>query len=192
VIRRATPADRPALDRLQSQLSRPSPDLLDAALAEVSASAEPAESATTSVSAESAATPTTTGATALAAFDLFVAVDAETGGVVGYLLAVRGDPTHVAEVVVDPDYRRQGCGAALFEHLFAAVAERHAEAVSGDTESDDDPSHRVRLAVSPDNDAALGFYRSVGFAVARRDPDFFDGEPALLLVRPVGDDESVT
>lgn len=167
MIRRANPSDGPALERLQSRLPRPSPDLLAAALSD----------------------PTTSdpSASALAAFDVFVAVDRETGSVVGYLLSVRGDPTHVAELVVDPAHRRQGHGRALLDTLFATVAARHVEDVGSDTGRDD--PHRVRLAVEPDNDAALGLYRSVGFSVARRDPDYFDGDPALLLERPVVGDE---
>jgi ribosomal-protein-alanine N-acetyltransferase len=167
-IRRASPADHAALDRLQSELSQSSPDLLDAALAEVS----PSE--TTELSPTSA----TADGTALSAFDLFVAV--EEGTVVGYLLAVRGDPTHVAEVVVEPDHRRQGYGAALFDRLFAAVAERR----------DDVTDPLVRLAVSPDDDGARSFYRSLGFEAPRRDPDYYDGAPALLLVRAVGDESA--
>nr|WP_264475028.1 N-acetyltransferase [Salinirubrum litoreum] len=123
--------------------------------------------------AESPATGATPGA-ALSAFDVFVAVG-ETGAVVGYLLAVRGDPTHVAEVVVAPDHRRQGYGAALFDRLFAAVAERHADA----------DSHLVRLAVSPDDDRACSFYRSLGFEASQYDADYYGDDPALLLVKPV-------
>jgi ribosomal-protein-alanine N-acetyltransferase len=122
---------------------------------------------------------TTADRPALSTFDLFVAVDDETGTVVGYLLAVRGDPTHVAEVVVHPEHRRQRYGAALFDRLFAVVAERHASA-------DGEGSPTVGLAVSPDDDGARAFYRSLGFAVSRRDPDYYDGAPALLLAKSVG------
>jgi ribosomal protein S18 acetylase RimI-like enzyme len=156
VIRPARPTDRSALDRLQSRLSRPSPDLLAAALAEVSR--------------RSALTDPPT----LSSFDLFVAV--AEGSVVGYLLAVRGTPTHVAEVVVGPDHRRQGHGAALFDRLFAAVADR--------CESTDDAL--VRVAVSPDDDGARAFYRSLGFEASGYDADYYDGAPALLLAKAVG------
>jgi ribosomal-protein-alanine N-acetyltransferase len=117
--------------------------------------------------------------TELSAFDLFVAVDERAErSVVGYLLAVRGDPTHVAEVAVAPDHRREGHARALLDRLFATVVERHGE--------DNEDLHRVRLAVEPDNDAALELYRSAGFTVARRDPNYLDGDPALLLVKSVG------
>lgn len=156
MIRRARPADGATLDRLQSALSEPNPDLLAAALAEVSGRSTPTDRPT------------------LSSFDLFVAVEA--GAVVGYLLAVRGAPTHVAEVVVDADHRRQGHGRALFDRLFTVVAERR---------DDDEGAPSVRLAVSPDDHGARAFYRSLGFEASGHDPDYYDGAPALLLVKPV-------
>lgn len=85
MIHPATPADRPALVRLQSQLPEPSPDLLDAAL-------------------DDAALAT---ATALAS-------TADGGTPVAYLLAVPGDgTTYVAELVVAPARRREGRARAL-------------------------------------------------------------------------------
>ena len=84
MIRLATPADRPALARLQSRLAEPSPGLLDGALDDASL----------------------TPATAL------VSVDGDEP--VGYLLAVPGDGTvYVAELVVAPDHRREGRARAL-------------------------------------------------------------------------------
>ena len=85
MIRPATPADRPALVRLQSHLPEPSPDLLDAALD------------------DAALTP----ATALVSA-------AEDEAPVAYLLAVPGDrTTYVAELVVAPARRREGRARAL-------------------------------------------------------------------------------
>jgi ribosomal protein S18 acetylase RimI-like enzyme len=130
----------------------------------------------------SSTSATTADRPALSSFDLFVAVD-ETRAVVGYLLAVRGDPTHVAEVVVDADHRRQGYGRALVDRLRGELAERHGDA-------GDRSGHRVTLAVSPDNDGARAFYQSLDFTVARREDDYFDGAPALLLVTSVGDEST--
>ena len=85
MIRSATPADRPALVRLQSQLPERSPDLLDAAL-------------------DDGALAT---ATALVS-------TADDGTPVASLLAVPGDgTTYVAELVVAPDHRREGRARAL-------------------------------------------------------------------------------
>ena len=117
MIRRARPADRPALDRLQSSLPEPSPDLLAAAMREVSATGGSSTSATTA------------DRPALSSFDLFVAVD-ETRAVVGYLLAVRGDPTHVAEVVVEER------GLNLYARTFAYTDEEY--------ETIRDVAHEVR------------------------------------------------
>jgi ribosomal-protein-alanine N-acetyltransferase len=86
---------------------------------------------------------------------------------VGSLLFVRGETTHVAELVVAPERRREGRARALLAALFDRV------------------DGRVTVAVAPDNDAARACYRSVGFAVDARLPEFYDGDPALRLVRTV-------
>jgi len=85
VIRPTTPGDRPALIRLQSQLSEPSPDLLNAALDDA----------------------------ALATATVLVST-ADGGTPVAYLLAVPGDgTTYVGELVVAPARRREGRARAL-------------------------------------------------------------------------------
>ena len=139
MIRPATPADRPVLVRLQSHLPEPSPALLDAALDDEAAALTPA---TVLVSA--------TG----------------DGAPVGSLLAVPGDgTTYVAELVVDPEHRREGRARALL----AACAER-----SGDT---------LTVTVAPDNEAARSLYRDCGFEKRDRLPDFFDDGAALRYRR---------
>jgi ribosomal-protein-alanine N-acetyltransferase len=95
-----------------------------------------------------------------------VLVSTADGRAVGYLLAVPGpEVVHVAELVVAPERRREGRASALVR----AVAGRF-----------DRP---LRLAVSPDDRAARRCYESLGFAVVRRDPEFFGDEPALVMVR---------
>jgi len=100
VIRDATPADRPALARLQSVLSEPSPELLDSALD------------------GTALTPATA---------LVSTTDENEADPVGYLLAVPGDgTTYVGELVVAPARRREGRARALL----AACAERTDDALT--------------------------------------------------------------
>jgi ribosomal-protein-alanine N-acetyltransferase len=149
VIRPAIPADEPALHRLQSHLPEPSPGLLASAL-----------DATT-----------LTPATALVS----VAVGASGGeqsridAPVGYLLAVPGDGTvYVAELVVAPEYRREGRSRALL----AACAE-----------SAPDESPSLTVTVAPDNGSARALYEACGFEEIRRLPDFFDDGPAVLYRR---------
>ena len=138
MIRPATPADRPALVRLQSHLPEPSPGLLDAALD------------------DAAPTP----ATALVSSD-------EDGTPVASLLAVPGDGTvYVAELVVDPDHRREGQARALL----AACAERADGAA-------------LTVTVAPDNEAARSLYRDCGFEKRERLPDFFDDGAAIRYRR---------
>ncbi|AZH27249.1 N-acetyltransferase [Haloplanus aerogenes] len=135
MIRPAIPADQPALVRLQSHLPEPSPGLLAGTLD------------------ETALTPAT------------VLVSVEGTEPVGYLLAVPGDDTtYVAELVVAPDYRREGRAKALL----SACAE---------------DGSSLTVTVAPDNEAARTLYEACGFEKERRLPDFFDDGPALLYRR---------
>lgn len=99
---------------------------------------------------------------------LFVSTD-ESGTPVGYLLAVPGEETHIAELVVAPGHRREGRASELLESLLDRLP----------------AGRRVTLAVSPDNEAALSLYRDHGFERVEKRDVFFDGEPALVLAREV-------
>ena len=139
-VRRARPTDAERLHELQSLLREPSPDLLEYGLAVGSAL----------VSVRVPDDPP----------------DEER--VVGYLLAVDSPErpgTHLAELAVDPDRRREGRGRGL---LLAAV---------------DDADGPVTLQVHPDNDAARALYETVGFVVVDRRSGFYDDGDALVLRR---------
>lgn len=144
MIRAATPADRPALARLQSSLPRQSPDLLSYAIGVGDVLVSTVEDETRAESSVQSIP-------------------------VGYVLVVPGDGVHVAELVVDPDHRREGRATALLDAVVA----------------DAPPGSTVTLAVAPDNAAALALYRGCGFAVDERRPDYFDGDPALWLTKRV-------
>ena len=75
-----------------------------------------------------------------------VAVD-EADQPVGYLLAVDGEDTHLAELVVHPAHRREGHGRALLSALLGGL----------------ESGTRVSLAVAVDNDPARALYESAGF-----------------------------
>ncbi|MEZ3162842.1 GNAT family N-acetyltransferase [Halorubrum sp. RMP-47] len=95
-------------------------------------------------------------------------VSVTEGRVVGYLLPVDAPNrpgVHVAELVVAPDFRREGRARGL---LRAAIAEA------------DGP---VTLQAHPENDAALALYESLGFAVVERRPDAYADGDALVLRR---------
>ncbi|MFC6786278.1 GNAT family N-acetyltransferase [Halobaculum halobium] len=88
------------------------------------------------------------------------------GVVVGYLLPVAGDGVHVAELAVNPEYRREGRATRLLERLLARA------------------DGRVTLLVAADNDAARRLYESLGFRPTARRPGFYDdGTDAILLAR---------
>lgn len=99
------------------------------------------------------------------------------GVVVGYLLPVAGDGVHVAELVVHPDYRREGRATGLLRRLLAEA------------------DGRVTLLVAADNDGAMRLYESLGFEPTALRPGFYDdGTDARLLARdpPGGDDADQT
>ena len=87
--------------------------------------------------------------------------------VVGYAVALPGSETALSELVVAPEYRRCGYGAALVE----AVVDRAAsDTLVVTTPASETEVHR--------------FYESLGFAVDERLAGFYaDGADALRLVR---------
>jgi len=95
-------------------------------------------------------------------------VSAADGRAVGYLLPVDAPNrpgVHLAELVVDPDYRREGRARGL---LSAAIEET------------DGP---VTLQAHPDNEGALALYEEIGFAVVDRRADAYPDGDALVLRR---------
>ena len=72
---------------------------------------------------------------------------------------------HLAELVVAPDFRREGRATALLTVLLDVA---------------DGP---VTVAVHPENDAALALYRSLGFESVGRRENYFEAAPARWLVR---------
>ena len=98
---------------------------------------------------------------ALRTDDAFVSL--ADGTPVGYVVAVSGAGVHVAELVVHPDRRREGRAAELLRRVLA------------------DADGVVTLLVAPDNEPALALYRSLGFAVVGRRPDFYEDGDALVM-----------
>ena len=144
-VRRIRPADVDRVRTLQTHLRQPSPDLLEY------------------------------GVTARSGFVSVTEVGPDegesrpvAGRVVGYALPVDA-PTrpggHLAELVVDPDFRREGRARGLL----AAVV--------------NDVDGPVTLQAHPDNDAALALYEACGFDVVDRRPDAYADGDALVLRR---------
>ncbi|WP_435074602.1 GNAT family N-acetyltransferase [Halorubrum sp. HHNYT27] len=95
-------------------------------------------------------------------------VSAADGRAVGYLLPVDAPNrpgVHLAELVVDPDYRREGRAHGLLSAVLA------------------DATGPVTLQAHPDNDGALALYDEVGFAVVDRRADAYPDGDALVLRR---------
>jgi len=134
VIRPARATDAATLASLQSHLAAPSPRLLATYAAVGMCLVSVGDASDTGVAPAPDAAP------------------------VGYVLAIGDTDTHVAELVVHPDHRRDGRGRAL---LRAVVARR-------------DPGDRVTLTVAADNDPARSLYESVGFRQIDRRPGFYD------------------
>jgi len=95
-------------------------------------------------------------------------VSVADGRAVGYLLPVDAPNrpgVHLAELVVAPDYRREGRASGLL----AAVV--------------DDATGPVTLQAHPDNDAALSLYEGLAFEVVDRRADAYADGDALVLRR---------
>ncbi|QKY21550.1 GNAT family N-acetyltransferase [Halolamina sp. CBA1230] len=97
-------------------------------------------------------------------------VSVADGDVVGYLLWFPGEPAAVAELVVHPDYRREGRGRALLGALFDCL----------------DPGAEVTLRVAADNEGAKALYEEFGFERIAVEPDAYDDGPGYLLRAVVG------
>jgi ribosomal-protein-alanine N-acetyltransferase len=83
---------------------------------------------------------------------------------------VIGDEIHVLNLAVHPDARRSGTGRALVEHVLEDAGARGAVSVS--------------LEVRPDNEAATGLYRSLGFSnIGLRRNYYGQGEDAAIMER---------
>jgi len=83
---------------------------------------------------------------------------------VGYLLAVGGVSTHIAELAVDPDYRRENRATALLNEICTNAPEP------------------VTVHVAADNEPALSLYRRVGFVKRGRSSELFERSDGLTLV----------
>lgn len=94
------------------------------------------------------------------------------GVVVGYLLWLPDEPVYVAELVVHPDYRREGRGRALFRALFDRL----------------DPGTAVTLRVAADNEAAQSLYGELGFERVAVEPDAYDDGAGYRYRAVVGDE----
>ncbi|KKF39003.1 acetyltransferase, partial [Halorubrum saccharovorum] len=95
-------------------------------------------------------------------------VSVADGRAVGYLLPVDAPNrpgVHLAELAIDPNYRREGRARGL---LAAVIA---------------DATGPVTLQAHPDNDAALALYEGLEFEVVDRRADAYADGDALVLRR---------
>lgn len=94
----------------------------------------------------------------------------DSGAVVGYFLWFPGDPVYAAEMVVDPEYRREGRGRALFRALFDRLS----------------PGTAVVLRVAAENEGAQALYRDFGFERVATEPDAYDSGAGYRMRAVVG------
>jgi ribosomal-protein-alanine N-acetyltransferase len=100
------------------------------------------------------------------------AFEAETGGLVGYLVISRYvDAWHVMNVAVVPERRRQGIASALFDRLFEVTG--------------NDGRRGYTLEVRISNEAAIKLYERLGFQSrgVRRGYYTDNREDALIMWR---------
>lgn len=160
-VREATSEEGASLRRLQGLLAEPSPELLSYGLraGTVLVTTAPTPRETTSASTTRTASASRSTSTSPSA--------SPSTPPIGYLLATHGEDTHVAELVVDPEYRREGRASSLLSTL---LARRPA-------------GERVTLAVARENDAARSLYRTFGFEQFDTTEAFFEERTAILLER---------
>lgn len=163
-IRPAVPGDAARLRRLQAELTEAAPKLLAAAIprSDTSDRIDTAGRNDTNDPKITAATP------AEEAFSLLVSVD-EADSAVGYLLALTGDTTHIAELAVEPAYRREGRANELLATLI------------------EDGEGPITVHVAVDNTAARKLYRTVGFQQQTRNDEQFEHAAGLTLRYPAGE-----
>ncbi len=97
--------------------------------------------------------------------------------IAGYLVSyVRGKDLHIANVAVNPEYRRQGVAKLM---LAAALADHKSGC-----------SHAF-LDVRESNDAAIALYRSLGFKDVGRRASYYRYpiEDALVMRRPMASED---
>lgn len=162
-IRPATPGDAARLRTLQAELTEAAPKLLAAAIPH----SDTSDRIDTSGRNDTSGRKTTAATPADEAFSLLVSVD-EADSAVGYLLALTGDTTHIAELVVDPAYRREGRANELLTTLI-----EHGEGP-------------ITVHVAVDNTEARALYRTVGFQQQARTDDQFEHAAGLTLRYPAG------
>lgn len=82
------------------------------------------------------------------------------------------DESEVLRLAVDPAERRRGVARALVEHGFTLLRRKGIAS--------------CHLEVRMDNEAAIAFYRSLGFErTGRRRSYYRDGSDAIILSRPI-------
>lgn len=95
--------------------------------------------------------------------------------VVGYIGAwLIFDEAHITNVAVAPEYRGQGSGRSLLEHLFIYCLERGV--------------NRATLEVRPTNHVAQHLYASMGFSVAGVRKGYYrdNNEDAIVMWKELG------
>jgi len=153
-IRPAIAGDAGRLRKLQAELTEPAPKLLDTAIAQIDAT--------------DSKNPHPRAASPAGGFTLLVSVN-EANIAVGYLFALAGETTHIAELVVDPGYRREGRANALLSTLI-----EHGDGA-------------ITVHVAVDNTGAKDLYRSIGFQKQARSDDRFEHAAGLTLRYPAAE-----
>jgi ribosomal-protein-alanine N-acetyltransferase len=102
---------------------------------------------------------------------LVAEMDGRIVGYACYLVVV--DEAHVANIAVDPDYRRKSVAKRLLDRILGIA--REASCV------------QILLEVRPSNSAARTFYEQAGFVELYRRPGYYrqPREDALVMVMPL-------
>lgn len=103
----------------------------------------------------------------------WIALDGRVVAGYGGLWQVCGDG-QITNIAVRPAYRRQGLGRAIVEAMSSYGIQAGL--------------FQLTLEVREGNLAALQLYRACGFAQVGKRPQYYDGEAAILMTKPLGGD----
>ncbi|WP_458209711.1 GNAT family N-acetyltransferase [Haladaptatus sp. NG-SE-30] len=97
-----------------------------------------------------------------------VFVSTAEGRPVGYVLSMLGDDAYIAELVVEPPFRRESRATGLLQVTLTAACERDCGC--------------VRLTVHEENESAQALYESLGFELCSETPDYYaDGATGIVF-----------
>ncbi len=101
----------------------------------------------------------------------------EDGKIIGFIeFWLMYDESHVIDIAVHPDYRRQGLGEELMKFLIEKSSSGGAK--------------KIFLEVRPSNQPAISLYKKMGFIESGRRIKYYKDEDAIIMSKTLSNDEN--